>query len=1042
MYRVPKTGTAHSIFSAALWVGGMVEDVLHFSGADYGPWEFWAGPLDASGAPPTDCAPYDRIYKVSKQDLINYKIKGLITDDLADWPVALGAPVVDGDGVPGNYNLAGGDLPQLMGDQTLWWVMNDRGNWHAWSLGEPLGLEIHATAFAYDHPGPFENTTFYKYTLHYKGTQTITDFWFGMWTDTDLGHSFDDYTGSDSTRSLGYAWNGDDFDEGNTGYGDTPPAVGLDFVQGLLSDMDGTDNDRDGTTDEAGERTPVSMFTSYNNETSEQGNPDHGEDAYRYLQSRWLDDVPITYGGTGRGHSATPVRFMYPDDPPAFWSESNIDDLGTATNPADRRFVVAAGPSMLQPGEVRDVILAIVWARGADRFKSVQSLKIADDTVQAAFDAQTIAYPPIQINPPDAAPDQPTEVLLTWAAVPGLITAYDLEWDTDPTFSNPNQATTANTLYTLTNLLPGTTYSWRVRAAALNEPLNPWSDVHTFSVASGPNAAPFVLNPIQNHILETLGLPLLIDLETSPRVFFDPNDDPLTYQTVSSDPINVASAELAGSVLIVSPLHQGQVTITVTAQDPGGLSVDETFEVTVLPEEEGRLEPFLDFLVVENAGGVLDPPEYAAFAEHGFPTVFTSGILTDRQQVGPAKWAFATHGTGQAAYETFKSWVVPTEINGLFPAPYDFEMRFTTDGGYCYPGNSSEPLIPVPFELWRTGTNTPNDPSDDVRLTCWVWDRNGEGTFNLSEPDHDASDGLDDPYTDRFYWYVPADDSPGTSGYEADLEAMNNRTYRRDGSLILSRTVLVNVDGGTAPPYNQALPEEGTVFRIIGGKPVAPEVNVWLQGPYADGTMHTELNRASVLPLTQPFDHFPWFYFGPEQVDSGFFDAHPEIVDWVLLHLRTGDPEATPMQTVASRAAFLKADGQIVDTDGMSKVVFTPEALGPYHLVVKPRNHIPVMSNLAFSFFNNPAIDFTTSQTAAFGNYPMVELDERTYGLYGGDGDANGNVTAFDFLNIWLPQNGQTGYLQGDFNLSSDVTAFDFLNVWLTSNGRGSQVPE
>ena len=35
----------------------------------------------------------------------------------------------------------------------------------------------------------------------------------------------------------------------------------------------------------------------------------------------------------------------------------------------------------------------------------------------------------------------------------------------------------------------------------------------------------------------------------------------------------------------------------------------------------------------------------------------------------------------------------------------------------------------------------------------------------------------------------------------------------------MGRTVLVNFNGGSAPPFTQDLPEEGTIFRIISTKP-------------------------------------------------------------------------------------------------------------------------------------------------------------------------------------------------------------------------------
>ena len=42
------------------------------------------------------------------EDVARYNTTGEATPDLAEWPAHLGAPVVDGDGVAGNYDLARG----------------------------------------------------------------------------------------------------------------------------------------------------------------------------------------------------------------------------------------------------------------------------------------------------------------------------------------------------------------------------------------------------------------------------------------------------------------------------------------------------------------------------------------------------------------------------------------------------------------------------------------------------------------------------------------------------------------------------------------------------------------------------------------------------------------------------------------------------------------------------------------------------------------------------------------------------------------------
>ena len=234
VYTIPKDGTANSVFASGLWVGGLdSEGEIRFAGTAYGPFEYWPGPLDDDGNPPADCSQYDHLYKVSKADLDNIA-SGIISDDIENWPYELGAPVEDGDGIPDNYDIEAGDRPDLIGDQMVWWVMNDAGNTKEWSFREPLGLEIQVTAFAFNRPGPLSNTTFYRYRMEMKGDEPLSDMYIGFWSDPDLGDASDDFVGSDTTRGLGIVYNGRDFDSGVDGYGDNPPALGYDLMQGPL----------------------------------------------------------------------------------------------------------------------------------------------------------------------------------------------------------------------------------------------------------------------------------------------------------------------------------------------------------------------------------------------------------------------------------------------------------------------------------------------------------------------------------------------------------------------------------------------------------------------------------------------------------------------------------------------------------------------------------------------------------------------------------------------------------------------------------------
>ena len=106
-------------------------------------------------------------------------------------------------------------------------------------------MEIRAQVFQFSTNDEVNNMTFHNYVLINQGTQTLSDTYFGIWVDSDIGLATDDYVGCDVQRGLGYAYNGDAFDEsgtGSLGYGENPPAVGIDFFEGPYQDTDDVDN--------------------------------------------------------------------------------------------------------------------------------------------------------------------------------------------------------------------------------------------------------------------------------------------------------------------------------------------------------------------------------------------------------------------------------------------------------------------------------------------------------------------------------------------------------------------------------------------------------------------------------------------------------------------------------------------------------------------------------------------------------------------------------------------------------------------------------
>jgi hypothetical protein len=455
-YEVPKGSGKHSLFAGAMWIGGrdisgqlkIAAQTYRQSGSD-----FWPGPLDtnSAGISSSVCLQYDRHWRVTRQEVADFISSGTLTPDIQNWPgngnTALGqehylAPFVDvnADGV---YNALDGDYPaydfsaspnccdNLHGDQTIWWVFNDKGNIHTESNGAAIGIEIHAQAFAFNSSiSNLDNATFYQYKIINRSSIQVDSTYYGQWIDPDLGNYLDDYVGCDVGRGMGYCYNGDANDDGVDGYGLNPPAVGIDILHGPQADVgDGIDNDRDGCLDCTfqlntitglidtipdyilRETFKMSKFVYYNNDLSVTGNPVTAADYYNYLHGIWKDGNGITYGGNGHGAGtgATNVAcdFMFPGiSDPLGWGTEMIpqapwDEAIAGNAPGDRRFLMSDGAFTLLPGGVHCITTTAIWARASTGgpTASVALLQQADDEIQQYFNSCFSSYP-LSVNDP------------------------------------------------------------------------------------------------------------------------------------------------------------------------------------------------------------------------------------------------------------------------------------------------------------------------------------------------------------------------------------------------------------------------------------------------------------------------------------------------------------------------------------------------------------------------------------------------------------------------------------------------------------------
>jgi hypothetical protein len=210
-------------------------------------------------------------------------------------------------------------------------------------------------------------------------------------------------------------------------------------------------------------------------------------------------------------------------------------------------------------------------------------------------------------------------------------------------------------------------------------------------------------------------------------------------------------------------------------------------------------------------------------------------------------------------------------------------------------------------------------------------------------------------------------------------------------------------------------------------------VKVLLEGPYnaAANEMATTLNAAGNLPLSSPYAE------DPRTIST----ISANITDWVLVELRN----TATGTAVSSYSALLRKDGLIVGDDGTTEhVVLNAEGDGDYFIVIKHRNHLPIMSAAAVSLSKTPSLyDFTNAQTQAYGTNPLSILESGVYGAPAGDADGNAAVNSQDRETVWRTHNGTAWNYDkaSDLNLDGGIDAEDLNQCWRPNEGKTSQVP-
>jgi hypothetical protein len=298
------------------------------------------------------------------------------------------------------------------------------------------------------------------------------------------------------------------------------------------------------------------------------------------------------------------------------------------------------------------------------------------------------------------------------------------------------------------------------------------------------------------------------------------------------------------------------------------------------------------------------------------------------------------------------------------------------------------------------------------------------------------SDKNNQDYNDANGWTISG--NAGVAGASMSWSDVIAKTAVADGTGAYSITVTNHWTGTVTPsltgytfsPVNIAytsVSANQTNKNYIATPFVVVDLKAFLTGPFTGGVMTTGLNTAGLIPVSSENSYAAATYVYTAKIVPSIPNAH--IIDWVLVELRTGTTGATK---VAIQAAFMKNDGTVVDFDGTSALTFSGTPHGSYYIVVRHRNHLPVMS-AGVVVLSGPSVqyDFTTGQSQAYGTNAMFALTGGVFGMVAGDVNRDGSVKftgsgsdrgaildVVGFVDSSIPVN---GYNDADINMDGAV---------------------
>jgi hypothetical protein len=411
-----KARAVNPLFAGSVWISGLVGGNLRMAAIRYSnnmsAW--WPGPIKQGEASSNKakCEKFDQFWVVTSEEINAAITQGKISQSILEWPGRGNKYLIEkkkftaeelseelapfNDLIPnGIYEPELGEFPSIknvrkghptygnnkftFADQMIFWAINDVGNDHVSPASTPIGAQMNCLAFAFRSSDELNDMTFFTYEVHNKSNVTLDQTYMSQYMDADLGNYNDDYVGCDTTRSIGFVYNADDYDENTTvlGYLDQPPIFAADFFEGP----------------KRSNGTPIglSSFVYYINGAGGNFNDPSTEVQYRNFQQGLTSNGGQLTVSADCGTPGFPTtKFCFYGDPAKSGEWSMCDRNFPAR---DLRWLQNSGPFDMQSATFETITIGCIFVRPPKATQTgcrpvMRLMQDADDKAQRLFDFQ------------------------------------------------------------------------------------------------------------------------------------------------------------------------------------------------------------------------------------------------------------------------------------------------------------------------------------------------------------------------------------------------------------------------------------------------------------------------------------------------------------------------------------------------------------------------------------------------------------------------------------------------------------------------------